>query len=83
MKWIDHIRNNKISRNLLKIILIAWTIWNQRNNVIFRNQNCRPAYILESAMRTFRFTTQYNSIINNFIHVINTDHPKGTGIEAK
>lgn len=31
------------------------------------NRNNHLAYNLESAMRTFRSTIQYNSIINNFI----------------
>lgn len=36
-----------------------------------------PAYVLESTMRTFLFTIQYNIITNNFLHDIIAHQHKG------
>lgn len=47
----------------------------QKNNGTLINQTYHPTYILELDTRTFRLTTQNNSITNNFMQYINTGHP--------
>lgn len=58
-----------------KIISIVRSIRNHRNISFFRNHRNNPRYILESSMRKFRFTIQYNSI-TNFTQDITTDQHK-------
>lgn len=82
VECIDHIGNSKIwYKKAFSIPLENHHYWlhylDQKYNVIFRKQACNLAYILESAMKTFKFTIQYNFIINNFLKVVNTGQHQG------
>lgn len=82
MDWTEQICNDKMLYNkkfcdLKKIVTITWTISNRRNNVMFRNHTCILDYVLDSVIRTFLFTIQYNIVTNKFLLNITIGQHKG------
>lgn len=63
--WLDKLWFRKNFDNILeKVMIVLWTIWNHRNNVVFKYDKCNPAYDLELARNMFYETTTHKNCAN-------------------
>lgn len=51
------------SKSPWKVLIIVWTIWNHRNNIIFKNHTCSLAFVLDSAVKTYQGAILYSNAI--------------------
>lgn len=57
--WLGYIWHHSLE----KIFIIAWIIWNCRNNIISKRR-ANLAYVLDLAFRTCTHIVQYNKMTN-------------------
>lgn len=60
--WIEYLWCNKtwyrkrFGKVIEKVLTILSAIWNNMNNIVFKNNNCNPNYFLELAKKNYHET---------------------------